>query len=58
MMLAKGGYIQQLKNRLSVTNPYLILIFGLYGYRRPNVDSDIDFLVITNDIFIPKNFKE
>lgn len=35
-----------------------IILFGSYVYGTPNEDSDIDLYVVTNDNFIPKNFKE
>ncbi len=51
-------YIQQLKQRLSELNPYLILLFGSYAYGTPHKDSDIDLLVVTNDVFLPENYDE
>ncbi len=35
-----------------------LVLFGSYAYGTPNDDSDIDLYVVTNDDFIPKNFKE
>jgi len=51
-------YIEQLKQKISELNPYLILLFGSYASGNPNKDSDIDLLVVTNDTYIPQNFKE
>jgi len=51
-------YIQQLKENLRELNPYLVLLFGSYAYGTPNIDSDIDLLVVTNDEFVPQTFKE
>jgi len=36
----------------------LVILFGSYAYGKPHEDSDIDLLVVTNDNFIPENFKE
>lgn len=44
--------------RLKPLNPHKIILFGSYAYGTPNEDSDIDLYVVTNDDFIPKNFKE
>ena len=51
-------YIQQLVEKLSAINPYLVLLFGSYAYGIPHKDSDIDLLVITHDNFVPKDFNE
>ncbi len=32
--------------------------FGSYAYGTPNEDSDIDLYIVTNDDFIPQNWKE
>ena len=50
--------IQQIRKELIGLKPNLILLFGSYAYGTPQEDSDIDLLVVTNDRFIPKNFKE
>ena len=54
----ENNYIQQLKANLSELDPYLVLLFGSYAHGTPHDDSDIDLIVVTNDKFIPKNFKE
>ena len=51
-------YIQKIVNKLSVINPYLIILFGSYAYGTPHEDSDIDIFVVTNDDFMPKTFSE
>jgi uncharacterized protein len=51
-------YISQITERLKQINPYKVILFGSYAYGKPREDSDIDLLVVTNDDFIPKNFKE
>lgn len=55
-MQIKNDYIQQIKANLSELNPYLILLFGSYAYGKPDKDSDIDLLVVTNDDFIPQSY--
>jgi predicted nucleotidyltransferase len=57
-MSSEDTYIKQLKEHLIGLNPHLILLFGSYAYGIPNEKSDIDLLVVTNDDYIPKNFKE
>ncbi len=57
-MKINNQYIEQIKEILSKYNPYLILLFGSYAYGTPDEDSDIDILVVTQDNFIPQNFKE
>ncbi len=52
------NYIEQLKTSLLELNLYLILLFGSYAYGTPHQDCDLDLLVVTNDDFIPKSFKE
>lgn len=44
--------------RLLPLKPDKIILFGSYAYGTPNEDSDIDLYVVTNDDFIPQNFKE
>ena len=57
-MQSDNNYIQQLKENLQKLNPHLVLLFGSYAYGTPHHDSDIDLLVVTNDDYIPQNFKE
>lgn len=45
-------------NLLIPIRPYKIILFGSYAYGTPTKDSDIDIYVVTNDDFIPQNFKE
>jgi len=51
-------YIQQLKDRLSELDPYLVLLFGSYADGTSHKNSDIDLLVVTNDEFMPNNYDE
>jgi predicted nucleotidyltransferase len=57
-MQSDNIYIQQLKDNLKELNPYLVLLFGSYAYGTPHEDSDIDLLVVTNDVFTPNDFNE
>lgn len=40
--------IQQLVDRIKQFDPEKIILFGSYAYGKPNLDSDIDLLVIKN----------
>ncbi len=44
--------------RLKPLNPYKVILFGSFAYGNPTEDSDIDLYVVTNDEFIPKNWRE
>ncbi|MEJ5189891.1 nucleotidyltransferase domain-containing protein [Treponema sp. J25] len=44
--------------RLKPLNPYKVILFGSYAYGTPNEESDIDLYVVTNDDFIPQNWKQ
>jgi predicted nucleotidyltransferase len=57
-MKNENTYIKQLKENLKELDPYLALLFGSYAYGKPHTDSDIDLLIVTNDTFVPKTFKE
>lgn len=54
----KNFYIKQLQRKLSVLDPYLVLLFGSYATGEPNQDSDLDVFVVLNDNTMPKSFKE
>jgi len=49
---------KELIENLKKIDPYKVILFGSYAYGKPHKDSDIDLLVVTNDQFIPNNFKE
>jgi len=51
-------YIDQIYNRLQKINPYKIILFGSLAYGDPKEDSDIDIIVVTNDMFYPNNYRE
>ncbi len=48
----------ELLNRLSTANISKVILFGSYASGKPETDSDIDLLIVTNDNYIPKNYKE
>ncbi|WP_295021153.1 nucleotidyltransferase domain-containing protein [Sulfurimonas sp.] len=48
----------EIVERLKPLNPQKIILFGSYAYGTPTEDSDIDLYVVTNDEFMPNNFKE
>lgn len=45
-------------NNIRSTNPYLIILFGSYAYKKPSIDSDIDLFVVTNEEKIPQSYAE
>ena len=54
--------IEELKilivERLKPLNLDNVILFGSYANGTPNEDSDIDLYVVTNDNFMPQNFRE
>jgi len=44
--------------RLEPLNLDKVILFGSYAYGTPNIDSDIDLYVVTNDEYTPQNWKE
>jgi len=52
------NYIPLLIEKLLPTQPEKIILFGSYAYGEPNINSDIDILVVTGDEFIPASFSE
>ncbi len=56
------NHIEDLKkrivDRLKPLNPEMIIIFGSYVWGTPDQDSDLDLYVVTDDDFLPQNFKE
>lgn len=45
-------------DRLKPLNLNKIVLFGSYAYGTPHQDSDIDLYVVTDDDFLPQNWKE
>ena len=52
------AYIPLIVEELKKANPEKIILFGSYAYGKPNDDSDLDILVISNDHDLPKTFEE
>lgn len=50
--------INLLVERLSKLDVNLVLLFGSFATGTKTDDSDIDLLVVTNDMHIPKNYDE
>ena len=53
-----SSYIPIIVERLKTINPYKIILFGSYAYGRPQVDSDIDLIVVLDTKGIAKTYKE
>lgn len=49
---------KEIVERLKPLNPDKIILFGSYAHGNPDEDSDIDLYVVTNDDFIPMNWRE
>jgi len=49
---------KEIIEKLLPLNPYKVVLFGSYAYGKPNDDSDLDLYIVTNDDFIPQNWRE
>ena len=49
---------EEIIKRLKPLNLNQVILFGSYAYGRPHNESDIDLYVVTNDDFLPQNWKE
>lgn len=54
----ENKYIPQIIEKLKPIKPYKIILFGSHAYDNAAEDSDIDLIVVTNDDFLPKNYKK
>ena len=54
----RKDYISLIIEKLKPINPYKIILFGSHAYGNPSHNSDIDLIVVTDDDYFPKNFKE
>lgn len=52
------NFILQLVSRLKSIDPDKIILFGSYAYGKPDNNSDIDVLVVTNNDEIPETYQE
>jgi len=50
--------IQEIVEAVKPLDPYKVILFGSYAYGQPEMDSDIDLLVILKEEHIPKNYNE
>jgi len=48
----------QIVELLKPLEPEKVILFGSYAWGLPTEDSDLDIYVVTNDNFIPQNFRE
>ena len=48
----------EIMTRLKPLQPEKVILFGSYAYGEPHEESDVDLLVVTNDAFIPQNYRE
>jgi len=51
-------YINKIIEKLKDLNPEKVILFGSHAYGEVAKDSDIDLIVVTNDEFYPKNYRE
>ncbi len=58
MKYTENKYIALIVEKLKTIRPYKVILFGSYAYGEPNVDSDIDLLVVLDSDVTPKNFQE
>ncbi len=49
---------RRLIESLKCVDPQKVILFGSHAYGDARSDSDIDLLVVTQDDFLPKDFKE
>lgn len=52
------NYIPLLVEKLKLTYPEKIILFGSYAYGEPSEESDLDILVVTSDNIVPSSFSE
>lgn len=51
-------YIDQIIEKLKDLNPERVILFGSHAYGEAAKESDIDLIVVTNDEFYPKDYRE
>ena len=49
---------KEIVKKMMAIKPEKIVIFGSYAHGNPEEDSDLDLYVVTNDNFMPKNYRE
>jgi predicted nucleotidyltransferase len=55
---SNNKYISLIVEKLKIVRPYKIILFGSYAYGEPNVNSDIDLLIVLDKNGITKTYKE
>lgn len=50
--------IDRLKTRLKQLCPHKVILFGSYVWGTPDIDSDIDLVVVLEDDTLPNTFAE
>ena len=56
--MVKDKTIQEIIDCLRPIGPHKIILFGSRAKGKHDVNSDIDLLVVTDENFIPRNFRE
>ncbi len=54
----KNKYINLIISKLKKLNPEKVILFGSQAEGTAVDESDIDLIVVTNDEFYPKNYRE
>lgn len=54
----KEVYISEMVSRLKNIRPYRIILFGSHATGTAQKDSDIDIIVVTNDDYMPENYRQ
>jgi predicted nucleotidyltransferase len=49
---------EEIVKRLRPLKPEKVILFGSYAWGNPDEGSDLDLYVVTQDDFMPRNFKE
>jgi uncharacterized protein len=44
--------------RLKKLNLHKVILFGSFAYGQPDKHSDVDLIVVTDDEYLPKNYRE
>ena len=53
-----GQVIQEIVEAIKPLNPFKVILFGSYAYGQPEMDSDIDLLVVLDEEHIPEDYNE
>ena len=57
-MKATSKELTLILERLKKLNPYKVILFGSSAYGRPDRNSDVDLIVVTNEEFFPASYQE